>query len=101
MPVPGRWFTCSVSVRPAYGRLWAAKCASYPFWSSDNKNLAFFANGKLRKVSVADGAIQALASIGSAPRNGTWGGNGVIIYAPDVGGPLWLDRSIARPLDLS
>jgi Tol biopolymer transport system component len=75
----------SSSVRPIAG----SEGASYPFWSPDGQYVAFFANGKLRKVSVADGAMQALASIGSAPRGGTWSTKGVILYAPDVGGPLW------------
>jgi Tol biopolymer transport system component len=86
----------SSSVRPIAG----SEGASYPFWSPDDQYVAFFANGKLRRVSMADGAIQALASIGNSPRGGTWGSNGVILYAPDVGGPLWrvnADGSGAAP----
>src|SRR6266498_2336195 len=62
--------------------------ASYPFWSPDGAYLAFFANGKLQKVSVSGGAPQVLTNV-EAARGGSWGSRGVIIYAPDSGSPLW------------
>lgn len=62
--------------------------ASYPFWSPDGANLAFFANGKLMKIAVSGGAPQALANV-QAARGGTWGSRGVIVYAPDSGSFLW------------
>ncbi|HET8825418.1 MAG TPA: protein kinase, partial [Terriglobales bacterium] len=62
--------------------------ASYPFWSPDGAYVAFFANGKLQKVSVSGGAPQVLANV-EAARGGSWGSRGVIIYAPDSGSPLW------------
>ncbi len=62
--------------------------ASYPFWSPDGANLAFFANGKLMKVAVAGGAPVALANV-EAARGGSWGSRGVIVYAPDSGSFLW------------
>jgi Tol biopolymer transport system component len=62
--------------------------ASYPFWSPDGANLAFFANGKLMKVAVSGGAPQALANV-EAARGGSWGSRGVIVYAPDSGSFLW------------
>jgi Tol biopolymer transport system component/tRNA A-37 threonylcarbamoyl transferase component Bud32 len=60
----------------------------YPFWSPDDTNIGFFADGKLQKVSISGGAPQVLRT---APhgRGGSWGSRGVIIYAPDAGGPLW------------
>jgi eukaryotic-like serine/threonine-protein kinase len=62
--------------------------ASYPFWSPDGAYVAFFANGKLQKVSISGGAPQVLANV-EAARGGSWGNRGVIIYAPDSGSPLW------------
>ena len=62
--------------------------ASYPFWSPDGANLAFFANGKLMKVAISGGAPQALANV-QAARGGSWGSRGVIIYAPDSGSRIW------------
>jgi len=74
--------------------------ASYPFWSPDGAYVAFFANGKLQKVSVSGGAPQVLANV-EAARGGSWGSRGVIIYAPDSGSPLWRinsDGTGAAPL---
>jgi eukaryotic-like serine/threonine-protein kinase len=62
--------------------------ASYPFWSPDSTFLGFFANGKLLKIAAAGGTPQALATVESA-RGGTWGSQGVIVFAPDSGSPLW------------
>ena len=64
------------------------EAASYPFWSPDGANVAFFSNGKLKKVAVSGGAPQVLASV-LAARGGSWGRRDVIIYAPDAGSMLW------------
>src|SRR5205807_1964778 len=61
--------------------------ASYPFWSPDGAYVAFFATGKLKKVAVAGGPPQAIAEATSG-RGGAWGSRGIIVYAPDAGGPL-------------
>jgi len=61
---------------------------SYPFWSPDGANVAFFANGKLQKVAVAGGTPQVLANV-QAARGGSWSNRNVIIYEPDAGSPLW------------
>lgn len=62
--------------------------ASFPFWSPDGANLAFFANGKLQRVAVSGGSPQVLAKV-QAARGGSWGSRGVIIYAPDSGSAVW------------
>jgi Tol biopolymer transport system component len=61
--------------------------ASYPFWSPDDTEVAFFANGKLQKMSIAGGSPQVLATA-LAGRGGSWGNKGVIIFAPDSQSPL-------------
>ncbi len=73
---------------PTATELAGTEGASYPFWSPDGANLAFFANGKLMKVGVSGGAPQALANV-EAARGGSWGSRGVIVYAPDSGSFLW------------
>lgn len=74
--------------------------ANYPFWSPDDIYVAFFADGKLKKMPASGGTPpQTLASAPNA-RGGSWGQRG-IIYAPDAGGPLWkvnADGSNAAPL---
>jgi len=62
--------------------------ASYPFWSPDGANIAFFANGKLVRVSVSGGSPQRIADVLTA-RGGSWGKGNVIIYTPAATGPLW------------
>ena len=74
--------------------------ASYPFWSPDGAAVAFFANGRLQRVSASGGSPQPLARVNSA-RGGSWGSKNVILYTPDPGGPIWrvnADGSKAAPL---
>jgi eukaryotic-like serine/threonine-protein kinase len=58
--------------------------ASYPFWSPDNRFIAFFADGKLKKIGAGGGPVQVIcdAPIG---RGGTWNRDGVIVFAADSG----------------
>ncbi|MEO5616277.1 MAG: protein kinase [Candidatus Eisenbacteria bacterium] len=60
-----------------------------PFWSPDNRSLAFFAGSKLKKITVAGGDPEVLADI-RTPRGGTWSKTGVILFAPTSNGPLFL-----------
>jgi len=64
--------------------------ASYPFWSADGRSLAFFANGKLKKLDVSGGPVQTLCDAPSG-RGGTWNKAGVIVFTPDaqLGGGLY------------
>jgi len=61
---------------------------SYPFWSPDGANVAFFANGKLQRVPASGGTPQVLADV-LAARGGSWGHRDVIIYAPDASSAIW------------
>jgi eukaryotic-like serine/threonine-protein kinase len=62
--------------------------ASFPFWSPDARHVAFFADRKLKIVEVAGGAIRILADA-PRPSGGAWSGEDVILFAPDVNGPLY------------
>ena len=64
--------------------------ASYPFWSADSRFLAFFADGKLKKLELSGGSVQAVCDAPSG-RGGTWNKDGVIVFTPDasVGGGLY------------
>jgi eukaryotic-like serine/threonine-protein kinase len=59
-----------------------------PFFSPDSQWIAFFAEGKLKKVAVTGGAPVTVcdAAIGFG---GTWGADDVIVFAPAPGSPLW------------
>ncbi len=74
-----------------------------PFWSPDSKELAWFSEGKLRKVGVGGGNVQTL---GEAPgaSDGSWSANGLIIFdgasgdtlrtIPATGGPITAATSL-------
>jgi len=61
--------------------------ATYPFWSPDGANLAFFAQGKLKKIAVSGGPAQNLCDA-PTPRGGSWNREGVIIFGNLTGGLL-------------
>ena len=61
--------------------------AAYPFWSPDGTGLGFFADGRLKRVDLANDAVRDLAPALNG-RGGSWSGRGVILYAPDIAGPL-------------
>src|SRR5262249_7921361 len=54
--------------------------AGTPFWSPDNKSVAFVAGGKLRRLEGAGGSPSVLWDT-SLPRGGTWSEDGVIVFA--------------------
>jgi len=62
--------------------------ASFPFWSPDERRIGFFADRKLKTVDISSGAVSVVADARRAS-GGAWGPGGVIIFAPDVNGPLY------------
>jgi len=61
--------------------------AYYPFWSPDNKTIAFFIRGKLKKIDVVGGSPLTICDAGFG-RGGTWNSSGVILFAPTQGSGL-------------
>ena len=62
--------------------------ASYPFFSPDNQFVAFFADGKLKKIAISGGPPQVL-TLATNARGGSWGSKNVILYAPNTGRTIW------------
>jgi eukaryotic-like serine/threonine-protein kinase len=61
--------------------------ATYPFWSPDSQHIAFFAEGKLRRVPAAGGDVDEICAATDG-RGGAWSSRGVILFAPTVGSAL-------------
>lgn len=59
----------------------------YPFWSPDGRAIAFFADGKLKRMNLPDGPAQTICDAPSG-RGGAWSGADVILFAPSSNGPL-------------
>jgi serine/threonine-protein kinase len=53
--------------------------AQSPFFSPDGQWLAFFADNKLKKISVTGGAAVTVCDA-SGPRGGSWGDDGYIVF---------------------
>jgi eukaryotic-like serine/threonine-protein kinase len=54
--------------------------AYYPFWSPDGREIAFFGDGKLKRVAADGGPVQVICDAFDA-RGGSWGSSGTIIFA--------------------
>lgn len=57
--------------------------ASYPFWSPDSRQIAFFADGKLKKLDL-DGGAPLTVTLASDGRGGTWNADGTILFSPET-----------------
>jgi Tol biopolymer transport system component len=68
-------------------RLPGTEGATYPFWSPDNRWIAFFADGKLKKLDLDGGAPMTITPAPDG-RGGTWGVDGTILYAPETQMPI-------------
>ena len=62
--------------------------ARNPFFSPDSQWIAFFAEGKLKKISVQGGAAVTLCDV-QDDRGGAWGQDGTIVFATSVRTPLY------------
>ncbi len=67
-----------------------------PFFSPDGKWIAFFANGKLKKISISGGPAVALCDEAEA-RGGTWAEDGTIVFTAALGGPSRVSSAGGTP----
>jgi Tol biopolymer transport system component len=86
--------------------------AYYPFWSPDGREIAFFGDGKLKRVAADGGPVQVICDAADA-RGGSWGSSGMIIFAatrlspilrvtPDGGTPVAIAevKSSSMPVEV-
>src|SRR5665213_3449475 len=61
--------------------------ARFPFWSPASQTIAFFADGKLKRIPVSGGSPLVICDAPD-PNGGTWNREGVIVFAPNTSSPL-------------
>jgi len=61
----------------------------FPFWSPDSRFVAFFSDGKLRRVDAGGAAIQTICDTEAVGAGGTWGPDGTIVFAPGMTSALY------------
>jgi Tol biopolymer transport system component len=69
--------------------------ARFPAWKRTGRVVSFFADGTLKQIALADGAIRTLADAPS-PGGATWLGDGSLLFAPTSRGPVQRLRNGAR-----
>jgi eukaryotic-like serine/threonine-protein kinase len=50
-----------------------------PFWSPDSRTIGFFASGELKRISIAGGPAERLASVPKGWPAGSWSSDGTIV----------------------
>ncbi len=69
--------------RPLHG----TEDAWLPFWSPDSRFIAFFAEGKLKKMDISGAPPLALCDAPTG-RSGSWSRDGVILFSPTSLSPI-------------
>lgn len=59
----------------------------FPFWSADSRSIAYFSDGKLKRIDVSGGPPTIICD-SQEGRGGTWNAEGTIVFAPHWRGPL-------------
>jgi eukaryotic-like serine/threonine-protein kinase len=73
------------------------EAAAFPFWSTDSRNIGFFAGGKLKRIDSQGGPP---ANICDAPdgRGGSWNQQGDIVFSPTVNSPIYRVSASGGPI---
>ena len=60
----------------------------YPFWSPDSRTLAFFAQGKLKRVNLDGSSAQVICDSPAGGWGGSWNTDDIIIAGVNDPGPI-------------
>jgi Tol biopolymer transport system component len=63
--------------------------AFLPFWSPDSRQVGFFVEGKLKRVTVVGERRVQVVCDATSGRGGTWSADGTILFCPASSGPLY------------
>jgi serine/threonine protein kinase/Tol biopolymer transport system component len=63
--------------------------AGHPFWSPDSRSIAFFADGKMKRIEADGASLKTICDAGLSPRGGAWNSEGVIIFTPGISDVLY------------
>jgi len=74
----------SITAQPIPGTVGA----TFPFWSADGSQIAFFLGGKLKKISLGGGAPITVCDA-SDGRGGTWNQDDIILFTPVTEAPIF------------
>ena len=77
---------CDLWITWTRAQLAGTEDAQDPFWSPDSRWIGFFANGTLRKVPAAGGAVKVINQTMNDFRGATWGARDTILMASGVEG---------------
>ena len=81
-------------------RLDGTRGATYPFWSPDSKQIAFFAEGKLQKIA-AGGGTPAVLCAAEESRGGAWGRTGIILFSVNYRGAFRVSENGGEPVEIT
>jgi len=73
-----------LSIRPLLG----TDNGWFPFWSPDSHSVAFFADGKLKRLDISGGIPVAICDAITG-RGGSWGSTGTIVFTPNFNSSIW------------
>lgn len=80
---PALWLRPLDALSPV--RLPGSDNAHEPFWSADGTEIAFFAEGKLKRMPAEGGPSRTVCAIGGYGVAGSWSRQGTILYSPQFG----------------
>jgi len=85
---------------PSSTALSGTEGASYPFWSADDRSIAFFARGKLKTVGASGGPVITICDAHGA-RGGAWNQKGDILFSSTWSGINRVPSSGGTPVEVT